>query len=214
MASVPDNPRRNPERVNSPRPVLSWEVSTTNEDVAEYVRKQLSQWDFEDVTRAAKGGCKLGAFILASCLMDHLAYFYSPIGSEHEKSGPRFRSFVSNYLKSYDSRKLYKDLRCHLVHNYTEGGSYLFTDGRPEVHLRPDSNSGRLIVNLEDFLADIRGAMVRLFDDAKRGDTANDESGKAVSILDNIVRRFSKTGICGSVTAACASAGGRTRSAD
>jgi len=173
----------------------------TSDDVVEYVKKQLTEWDYEDVVRAARGRCKLGAFILASCLIDHLAYFYSPIGNKNSGSGPRFKSFVSVYLRRYNDKKLYKALRCHLVHNYSEGGSYLFTHDRPNLHLQRDSKSGKSFVNLEDFLGEIQAAMVQFFDDAKRGGTAKGNSGRDVNIRDNIVKRFSDTGICGLVPA-------------
>jgi len=61
-------------------------------------------------------------------------------------------------MPKYDEGKLYKDLRCKLIHSYSEGGSYLFKDGKPNLHLEKDS-SGKTFINLEDFINEIDEAL-------------------------------------------------------
>jgi hypothetical protein len=162
-----------------------------------FVEWHLDQLDYGDIVRALHGKSQMGAFILSSCLIDHLAYFYSPIGTEDSKSGKRFTQFASQYLPSYDAVRLYKALRCRLVHNYTEGGSYQFVCDQKARHLTQDTDTGRTFLNLQDFMSDLREAMNRFFSDALSGQTVEDEKGAHVPISDNIVMRFNKTGILG-----------------
>ncbi len=77
-------------------------------------------------------------------------------------SGRRFKDFVMNYLPKYNVKKLYEDLRCGLVHSYSEGGSYVFTDAnRAGFHFNT-TPKGKIILNLEDFLSDLREAYKKL----------------------------------------------------
>lgn len=42
----------------------------------------------------------------------------------------------------YDEARLYNDLRCKLVHNSSEGGSYVFTDDKSLLHMRKSKDGG------------------------------------------------------------------------
>ena len=118
---------------------------------------------FLDIKKASAGGSKMGAFILASCFIDYMTGFVCG----HETKGSDYKSFVTNYLPSvYDPSKLYKDLRCKLVHNYSEGGSYWFTDKKP--HLHGQTESGRTIINLENFIDDLEDALRKLLEEIQR----------------------------------------------
>ncbi len=114
---------------------------------------------FQDIDRASKGEAKLGAFILGACFVDAMAGFYNGIDRKEAKtrSGLRFKGFVEEYLQQYDSQKLSEDLRCGLVHSYAEGGSYEFTHSQPQLHFMKSSRE-RTILNLEDFLKNLREA--------------------------------------------------------
>ena len=118
-------------------------------------------WGFGDIVRASiEGNAKLAGFILGACLIDALAGFYAGVTKETCKygSGERFKQFVGKYMTRYDANNLWVDLRCGLVHSYASGKSYAFTDAnRAGYHFdkRPD---GMTILNLEDFLADIKHA--------------------------------------------------------
>ena len=92
-----------------------------------------------------------------------MAGFYKGIDKEEakRKSGSRFKDFVGEYLQQYDPQMLWEDLRCGLVHSYAEGGSYEFTHSQPQLHFKKSSR-GRTILNLEDFLRNLREAYDRL----------------------------------------------------
>jgi len=53
---------------------------------------------------------------------------------------------------------LWSDLRCGLVHSYAEGGTYVFTDNNKAGFYLNTTSIGRVILNLEDFCADLRKA--------------------------------------------------------
>ena len=115
---------------------------------------------FWDIIRASSGNSKMGAFILCSCYIDYLAFYYS------NKSDPnkRYKEFVDIFLPKYDKEKLYKDLRCKLVHNYSEGGSYSFIYNNPSYHLLLNNKNGKTFINLENFIQELYVVSEKLFD--------------------------------------------------
>lgn len=118
-------------------------------------------WEYKDIERASiRGDAKLAGFILGACFIDALAGFYAGIDRKQSKkdSGKRFKDFVKRYLKKYDANRLWEDLRCGLVHSYTEGGTYVFTDANKAGYHFNKINDGRILLNLEDFCADLREA--------------------------------------------------------
>jgi hypothetical protein len=126
----------------------------------------LHDMAFLDIKRASEGKSKMGAFILASCIIDYLAGFRY---GKHTK-GLDYVRFAKYYLNDdYDASKLYQDLRCKLVHNYSEGGSYAFTDNHPELH-KVKISDGRIMLNLEDFVSDVENAMNKYFDELRSDD--------------------------------------------
>ena len=59
----------------------------------------------------------IAAFILCSCLIDQLAaYTYNHGTKDNAKY---YRKFIQEFLPSYKPLRLYNDLRCLLVHNYS-----------------------------------------------------------------------------------------------
>jgi hypothetical protein len=114
---------------------------------------------FLDIKRASAGKSKMGAFILASCFIEYMAGFVA--GKETNRED--YKKFVKDYLPPlYDPEKFYTDLRCKLVHNYSEGGSYLFVDDKLNLHGHREQTSGKLIINLENFIDDLEVALNRL----------------------------------------------------
>lgn len=111
-----------------------------------------------DIKRASEGGSKLGAFMLCSCLIDAMAGFIKGADSNRED----YKNFVDNYLPNYNRDSLYHDLRCKLLHNYSEGGSYVFIHEQPALHLRPYPFDQRSYINLDNFLADVESALESL----------------------------------------------------
>ena len=123
-----------------------------------HIKFVLHDMAFLDVKRASAGQSKMGAFILASCFIEYLAGFVAG----KETSNKDYKAFVKDYLPPlYNPEKLYRDLRCKLVHNYSEGGSYMFAYSKPELH--GQEVAGRTVVNLENFIADLELALHKLF---------------------------------------------------
>lgn len=123
----------------------------------------LHEMAFLDIKRASNGKSKMGAFILSSCFIEYLAGFrYGK-----ETSGKDYKNFITNYFNGkYDPEKLYKDLRCRLVHNYSEGGTYTFIDNHPELH-KKITQDGKIVLNLEDFVSDIEAVLKLYFNELK-----------------------------------------------
>jgi hypothetical protein len=123
---------------------------TDKEDyIIENVLHSLREYAYGDILKASNGGAKMGAFILCSCLIDAIVGFI--IGKD--TTGKDYEEFVNNNLKNYNGKKLYTDLRCKLVHSYSEGGSYNFIDAKPNFHLKTVENKTN--INLEDFIKEI-----------------------------------------------------------
>lgn len=131
-----------------------------NEGKLNHIRLALHDMAFLDIKRASDGKSKMGAFILASCFIEYMAGFVAG----HETKGIDYKQFVKDYLPNmYNPKKLYTDLRCKLVHNYSEGGSYIFAYGKPDLHgkiLRE-----KMMINLENFIDDIGLALKKVIDE-------------------------------------------------
>ncbi len=146
-----------------------------------------------DIRNASSGGAKMGAFILCSCLIDSITGFR--IGGDSR--GSDYQSTVSIYLSSYNPSKLYCDLRCKLVHTYSEGGSYWFCDNKPSLHLTVDSTTGKTIINLENFINEIEIALGKFISDARTNSTI--ENNLSSRLLNNgIIEVAAITNSCGS----------------
>lgn len=136
--------------------------SPTPEERKELVgklNKSLYDMAFGDIKRAMDGGSKMGAFILASCFIDAMAGYIK--GGATCRSD--YESFIVRFMKSYNPENLYKDLRCKLVHNYSEGGSYWFVDNQEKWHLKTNYDS-KIFINLENFMKDIEKAYIDLIE--------------------------------------------------
>jgi hypothetical protein len=165
-------------------------MTMQEEELGEILDKYLLGWAFGDIDRASKCEAKLGAFILGACFIDAMAGFYKGIDREEakRKSGSRFKDFVEKYLPKYEPERLWEDLRCGLVHSYAEGGSYEFTHSKSQIHFTKSSR-GKTILNLEDFLEDLKEAYNKLREDIL---TKKDSFDKAK-------RRYKSMGLMASV---------------
>jgi hypothetical protein len=133
----------------------------TKEQLIKILDTYLFGWEYKDIERASiQGQAKLAGFILGCCFIDTMAGFYAGIDKRQAKrnSGKRFKDFVKKYLPRYDPKKLWEDLRCGLVHSYAEGGTYVFTDANKAGFHFDTTSRGKIILNLEDFCADLREA--------------------------------------------------------
>lgn len=131
-----------------------------SQTIIDLIKNALYNGAFLDIKKASFGKSKIGAFILGSCFIDYMAGFVCG----RETKPKDYKDFVSHYLPPiYNPSKLYKDLRCRLVHNYSEGGSYWFKDNNSELHGKVID--GRTIVNLENFIDDLENAFNKLLED-------------------------------------------------
>ncbi|HAR46555.1 MAG: hypothetical protein A2X56_04165 [Nitrospirae bacterium GWC2_57_13] len=164
----------------------------TKEELVSILDQNLFGWAYKDIERASvHGEAKLAGFVLGACFIDAMAGFYAGIDKDESKhrSGDRFKRFVTEYLPHYDAEKLWADLRCGLVHSYAEGGTYVFTDANKAGYHFNTTATGHIILNLEDFCADLREAYRRLRNDIL---TKNDCYQKAK-------KRYESMGLMGPV---------------
>lgn len=136
-------------------------TNITKEQLVETLDKYLFGWEYKDIERASLfGEAKLAGFILGACFIDAMAGFLAGVTKEKVSSGSsdRFKEFIRKYLPKYDSEKFWADLRCGLVHSYAEGGTYVFTDANKAGFHFNSTSGGKIILNLEDFLSDLREA--------------------------------------------------------
>jgi hypothetical protein len=96
-----------------------------------------------------------------------MAGFFAGLKKEEIKKGSnkRFIEFTQRYLPKYSAEKLWRDLRCGLVHSYAEGGTYVFTDRNKAGFHFGSTPGGKIILNLEDFAGDLREAYCKLRED-------------------------------------------------
>ncbi len=78
----------------------------------------------------------LVAFILISTTIDFFAGFFAGISDLNNpgNAGLIYKNFLKRYMSGYDSKRLYKDLRCRLAHNFTIGSSYALIHKRHDLH--------------------------------------------------------------------------------
>ena len=126
----------------------------TDDDKIKAIVTSLQDNAQADIKRASVGGAKMGAFILCSCLIAAIAGFME--GSDTNYSD--YKCFVRNYMPAFYKDDIYTDLRCKLVHSYSEGWSYWFTDNKSSLHLSKHTD-GKTIVNLENFIEEIESAL-------------------------------------------------------
>lgn len=126
----------------------------TDDDKISTIINSLKDNALGDIKRASTGGAKMGAFMLCSCLIDAIAGFMKGSDTNHAD----YKCFVCKYMTAYNKDDIYTDLRCKLVHSYSEGGSYWFTDNKRSLHLSKHSD-GKTIVNLENFIEEIESAL-------------------------------------------------------
>ena len=154
----------------------------TDDEKIEAIIYSLTTHALGDIRRASEGKSKMGAFILCSCLIDALSGFEK--GSDTQ--GADYISFVGKRLASYNGSDLYKDLRCKLVHSYSEGGSYSFVDAEPQLH--GATHGGRIVINLENFIAEVQGALEAF---------ATDIRGADVTLRGKALARLNSNGVIG-----------------
>jgi len=117
--------------------------------------KQRAYGEIQDLTR---GDTVLASFMVCCCFIEQMAtyrYGTTNVGSKE------FIEFAKEYLPAYDPFGLRNDLRNKLVHNYALGRKYALTARNHELHLE-GIRSGKQVINLENFVADLGDAINRL----------------------------------------------------
>jgi hypothetical protein len=137
------------------------DVNEMTQEIIDHIKTALNDMAFDGIKKAYAGGSKMGTFILGSCFIDCMAGFVYGRPAE----GNDFKTFVREYLPSYDDEKLWNDLRCRLVHDYSEGGSYVFVNSLPDLHRCQTVEGDRTVINLENFIDDLEGAMRKLLNE-------------------------------------------------
>lgn len=151
-----------------------------NRAITGHLKNALYDTALGDIKKAASYNSTIGAFILASCFIDHMAGFV--YGRQTKKDD--YKNFVRDYLPPiYDPSKLYEDLRCKLVHNYSEGGSYWLRANHAELH--GQSENGKTIINLQNFIGDLETAFNKLMTKIKSQPSA----------MQMTIRRYNKIGL-------------------
>jgi hypothetical protein len=103
----------------------------------------------------------LAEFTLCTCLIDQLSGFR--YNRESVKS--RFIEFVKEYLKGYDSKELYEDLRNRIIHNYSVGKIYQVTRRKSQNQSAIPTNTKRLYLDI--FINNLENAMTLFFHQLK-----------------------------------------------
>jgi len=150
-------------------------MSDNFQSVLKRVKDKYSTWilgsidETYNATRDGQNGSTpLAAFILVSCAIDFVSGFLEGIDSfELKSSGKIYKRFVERYMHEYDSKDVYRNIRCRLAHNYTIG------DGVALIHLNPTAHDplgsrGEKIINFENFYADFRIGVERYFLDLEK----------------------------------------------
>jgi len=158
------------------------DTKMTDDKVIDLIVTSLHDLALADIHRALSGGSKIGAVILASCLIDAMAGFR--VGKDTE--GDDYKSFIRTYMKGYNPDALYKDLRCKLVHSYSEGGTYWFSNDLHAPH-RFEWRDGKIIVTPDCFVRDVESAF--------KDFTAELRDGANTSLRHNAVCRYETNGV-------------------
>lgn len=116
----------------------------------------------------------MSCFILLSCFIDYMAGYYCGVNITNRQ---HFLSFCEKYLPMYDSNTLYQDIRCKLVHQYTEPGNLVFTDNTDKKDDRT-KDTKRIILNLDNFIENVRNAWLEFRKDLKNDKTVYEKALK------------------------------------
>ena len=101
----------------------------------------------------------IAAFILISCFIDQMAaYAYN---TQIGQAGANYRKFIADYFKSYDPLKLWENLRCALVHNYTISPNFALSS-EPHPELPPTTNISANEFTVTGFIKELETALTDL----------------------------------------------------
>jgi hypothetical protein len=131
-----------------------------SKNIVEKLFTSYEEFALADIDRAFRGDSLLGALILAACFVDYMAKLAGILSGSTGRSviTKNYKDFVEKYLPKYEKDKLTFDFRGDLVHAYTGLGNYIYTHDHPELHLKIDKGTGKTIINVKDFIQDVKNA--------------------------------------------------------
>lgn len=101
----------------------------------------------------------IAAFILISCFIDQMAaYAYN---TQIGQAGANYRRFITEYFQNYDPLKLWENLRCALVHNYTISPNFALSS-EPHPDLPPTTSISANDFTVTGFIKELETALADL----------------------------------------------------
>jgi hypothetical protein len=101
----------------------------------------------------------IAAFILISCFIDQMAaYAYN---TQIRQAGANYRRFITEYFDAYDPLKLWENLRCALVHNYTLSPNFALSS-EPHPSLPTTTNISANDFTVTEFIKILETALTDL----------------------------------------------------
>lgn len=162
----------------------------------------MKEWMDHDIDAMIKGGCNVSCATLLSIFMEVLGGIAEGTLMELGKEKDRFEAFLrlkwlskgyktlNNKLSREKGKGFYGFFRCNLVHSYFFGGldiendpknptSRFHTEDVPGIREAEDG-SGRLIINCNDLVYDIKKARDGLFRKIREGNGKYRENFRTV----------------------------------
>ena len=145
-------------------------VGLTKDELLARMDQGLGDMALGDIKGACRpgdkeAGARMAGFLLGFCFIDAAAGFHAGRTKKMSKRrgvvGKHFRGFVKAYMPRYDAAALYSDLRNGLVHSYSVGQAYIFTDLERAGKDQEKKLTGfgeRTLLNLENFVSDLEQA--------------------------------------------------------
>lgn len=141
------------------------------------VKELFDKWIFRSIessyeaTSAENGGTPLAAYILLSSAIDVIAGFYAGRSSLEERGlGKQYKKFIADYMPTYNPEKVYKLIRCSLVHNFIIGPNMALTHGVSNSSTHLQTINGVDFKNFDIFYKDFKDAVKKYFDDVEQSD--------------------------------------------
>ena len=137
-----------------------------------------------EIRTAIGVGLQTAPYILISCAIDFLTTFWAGADSTRE----RYRDFVNAFFAGYDGEKVYRQLRCRMVHNHTVGEAAIICWDELDLH-GCTIGDGTVVLNLEQFLQDFIEAKKKYFAALRT----------SPEVLENQIARFNHMGVLSTI---------------
>lgn len=165
------------------------QITDSNDPIINQIIYSFSKYNLRDIKKIGELADSnlldfvLAEFTLCTCLIDQLSGFR--YNRESVKS--RFTDFIDEYLKNYNSKELYEDLRNRIIHNYSVGEVFELTRRKSPQQPIEQPNVKRLYLDV--FVLELENAMDKFFNQLKTDR----------QIRQNSIEWFKKYNVFGSV---------------